>query len=163
MSGEKNRRVDSEIAPRQICVDLLVNNAGYGPHGAVEQCRLAEVRQIFEVNVFGLARLTHLLLPRMRERAAGRIINISSIGGKLYEPLGAWCHAARFAVEEFSDSLRVELRPFGIHAVMIEPAPIITEWNVSHGTICSGTAWARSERLETDVDGGQWGPGDSCT
>jgi short-subunit dehydrogenase len=110
-------------------VDLLVNNAGYGSYGAVEQVPLAEARRQFEVNVFGLARLTQLLLPGMRERAAGRIINVSSIGGKIYEPLGAWYHATKFAVEGFSDSLRIELRPFGIEVVLIEPGPIITEWN----------------------------------
>ena len=88
-----------------------------------------EARRQFEVNVFGLARLVQLVVPHMREQKSGRIINISSIGGKFYEPLGAWYHATKFAVEGFSDSLRLELAPFGIHVVIVEPGPIVTEWN----------------------------------
>ena len=110
-------------------IDVLVNNAGYGSYGAVEDVPIDEARRQFEVNVFGLARLCQLVTPHMRERESGRIINISSIGGKFYEPLGAWYHATKFAVEGFSDSLRVELRPFGIDVVLIEPGPIVTEWN----------------------------------
>jgi NAD(P)-dependent dehydrogenase (short-subunit alcohol dehydrogenase family) len=110
-------------------IDVLVNNAGYGSYGAVEDVPIDEARRQFEVNVFGLARLTQLVTPTMREQGAGRIINVSSIGGKFYEPLGAWYHATKFAVEGFSDSLRLELAPFGIRVVIIEPGPIITEWN----------------------------------
>ena len=110
-------------------IDVLVNNAGYGSYGAVEDVPIDEARRQFEVNVFGLARLTQLVTPHMRRQGSGRIINISSIGGKFYEPLGAWYHATKFAVEGFSDSLRIELAPFGIHVVIIEPGPIRTEWN----------------------------------
>ena len=110
-------------------IDVLVNNAGYGSYGAVEDVPIDEARRQFEVNVFGLARLVQLVVPHMREQKSGRIINISSIGGKFYEPLGAWYHATKFAVEGFSDSLRLELAPFGIHVVIVEPGPIITEWN----------------------------------
>ena len=110
-------------------LDVLVNNAGYGSYGAVEDVPIDEARRQFEVNVFGLARLTQLVTPHMRAQASGRIINISSIGGKFYEPLGAWYHATKFAVEGFSDSLRIELAPFGIDVVLIEPGPIRTEWN----------------------------------
>jgi NAD(P)-dependent dehydrogenase (short-subunit alcohol dehydrogenase family) len=95
----------------------------------VEDVALDEARRQFEVNVFGLARLIQLAVPPMRVQGGGRIINISSIGGKIYEPLGAWHHATKFAVEGFSDSLRIELRPFGIDVVIIEPGPIRTEWN----------------------------------
>jgi NAD(P)-dependent dehydrogenase (short-subunit alcohol dehydrogenase family) len=110
-------------------VDVLVNNAGYGSYGAVEHVSLDEARRQFEVNVFGLARLTQLVTPPMRERRSGRIINISSVGGKFYEPLGAWYHATKFAVEGFSDSLRLELAPHGIQVVIIEPGAILTEWS----------------------------------
>jgi NAD(P)-dependent dehydrogenase (short-subunit alcohol dehydrogenase family) len=110
-------------------IDLLVNNAGYGSYGAVEDVPIDEARRQFEVNVFGLARLVQLATPHMRAQESGRIINISSIGGKFYEPFGAWYHATKFAVEGFSDSLRMELRPFGIQVVLIEPGPIRTEWN----------------------------------
>jgi NAD(P)-dependent dehydrogenase (short-subunit alcohol dehydrogenase family) len=110
-------------------LDVLVNNAGYGSYGAVEDVSIDEARRQFEVNVFGLARLVQLVTPHMREQGGGRIINISSIGGKFYEPMGAWYHATKFAVEGFSDSLRLELAPFGIDVVIIEPGPIRTEWS----------------------------------
>ena len=110
-------------------IDLLVNNAGYGSFGAVEDVPIAEARRQFEVNVFGLARLIQLVTPGMRERRQGRIINISSIGGKIYEPLGGWYHATKFAVEGLSDCLRIELAGFGIRVVLVEPGPILTEWN----------------------------------
>ena len=117
------------IIDEQGRIDLLVNNAGYGSYGAVEDVPIDEARRQFEVNVFGLARLVQLVTPHMRAQESGRIINISSIGGKFYEPFGAWYHATKFAVEGFSDSLRMELRPFGIEVVLIEPGPIRTEWN----------------------------------
>ena len=117
------------IVEEQGRVDLLVNNACYGSYGAVEDVPLAEARRQFDVNVFGLARLTQLVTPHMRAQKSGRIINISSIGGKFYEPFGAWYHATKFAVEGFSDCLRMELKPFGIKVVIIEPGPLITEWN----------------------------------
>ncbi len=110
-------------------IDVLVNNAGYGSYGSLEDVPLAEARYQFEVNIFGMARLTQLVLPQMRKQKEGTIINISSIGGKLGEPHGAWYHATKFAVEGLSDSLRMELRQFGIHVVVIEPGAIITEWN----------------------------------
>lgn len=117
------------IITEQGRIDVLVNNAGYGSYGAVEDVPIDEARRQFEVNVFGLARLVQLVTPHMRSRRSGRIINISSVGGKFYEPFGAWYHATKFAVEGFSDSLRMELRPFGIKVVLIEPGPIRTEWN----------------------------------
>ena len=117
------------IIAEQGRIDVLVNNAGYGSYGAVEDVPIDEARRQFEVNVFGLARLTQLVTPHMRAQGSGRIVNVSSIGGKYYEPFGAWYHATKFAVEGFSDSLRMELRPFGVDVVIIEPGPIITEWN----------------------------------
>jgi NAD(P)-dependent dehydrogenase (short-subunit alcohol dehydrogenase family) len=110
-------------------IDLLVNNAGYGSYGAVEDVPIDEARRQFEVNLFGLARLIQLVTPHMRRQGSGRIINISSIGAVIYEPFGAWYHATKNAVEGFSDSLRVELAPFGIDVVIIRPAGILTEWN----------------------------------
>jgi NAD(P)-dependent dehydrogenase (short-subunit alcohol dehydrogenase family) len=110
-------------------IDVLVNNAGYGSYGSVEDVPLAEARRQFDVNIFGLARLIQLTVPHMRAQGSGRIINISSIGGKFYEPLGGWYHATKFALEGLSDSLRIELRPFGIDVVLIEPAGVLTEWS----------------------------------
>ncbi|MFD9703240.1 oxidoreductase [Lentzea sp. NPDC059081] len=109
-------------------IDVLVNNAGYGSYGAVEDVPLDEARYQFEVNVFGLARLVQLVSPHMRRAGSGKIINVSSIGGRIYEPLGAWYHSTKFAVEGLSDSLRLELRPFGIDVVVIQPGGIRTEW-----------------------------------
>ncbi len=110
-------------------IDVLVNNAGYGSYGALEDVPISEGRAQFDVNLFGLARLTQLTLPQMRTQGNGRIINISSMGGKIYEPLGSWYHATKFAVEGLSDSLRLELKPFGIDVVVIEPGGIRTEWS----------------------------------
>src|SRR6188472_1147410 len=133
-------------------IDVLVNNAGYGSYGAVEDVPIDEARRQFEVNVFGLARLTQLVTPTMREQGAGRIINVSSIGGKFYEPLGAWYHATKFAVEGFSDSLRLELAPFGIQVVIIEPGPIVTEWNsISRDALVESSAGTAYERQAEGV------------
>lgn len=109
-------------------IDVLVNNAGYGSYGAVEEIPMADARAQMDVNVFGLAHVIQLVLPSMRRRRTGRILNVSSIGGKIWSPLGAWYHASKFAVEGFSDCLRNELRPFGIDVVLIEPAGTVTEW-----------------------------------
>ncbi len=107
-------------------VDVLVNNAGYGLYGPVEEIPLDEARYQFEVNVFGPARLTQLLLPAMRERRSGTIVNITSMGGKIYTVLGAWYHATKHALEGWSDSLRLEAEPFGIRVVVVEPGLIET-------------------------------------
>lgn len=111
-------------------IDVLVNNAGYGAFGALEDVPNDEGRRQFDVNVFGLARLTQLVLPHMRAQRSGRIINMSSMGGRICEPLGSWYHATKFAVEGMSDALRLELAPFGIHVVLIEPGGMNTEWGV---------------------------------
>ena len=110
-------------------LNVLVNNAGYGSYGAVEDVPLEEARRQFEVNVFGAARLIQLALPLMREQKSGTIVNISSIGGKMYEPFGGWYHATKFALEGLSDCLRLELAPFGINVVVVEPGAIKTEWS----------------------------------
>ena len=118
----------NEILQTENRIDLLVNNAGYGSFGALEDVPLSEAKYQFEVNIFGLARLTQLVMPTMRAQHSGRIINISSIGGSLGEPHGAWYHATKYAVEGLSDSLRMELKQFGIDVVIIKPGAIITEW-----------------------------------
>ena len=109
-------------------IDVLVNNAGYGSYGAVEELPMADARAQMDVNLFGLAHAIQLVLPSMRRHRSGRILNLSSIGGKIWSPLGAWYHASKFAVEGFSDCLRNELRPFGIDVVLIEPGATVTEW-----------------------------------
>ncbi|WP_223342718.1 oxidoreductase [Synechocystis sp. PCC 7339] len=112
-------------------LDILINNAGYGSYGALEDVPIEEARYQFEVNVFGLGRLTQLVLPQMRKQSFGKIVNITSVGGKIYEPLGSWYHASKFAVEGLSDCLRLELRPFGIDVIIVEPGPIKTEWGAT--------------------------------
>ena len=109
-------------------IDVLVNNAGYGSYGAIEDVPMAEARRQIEVNLFGLARMIQLVVPGMRGRGGGTIVNITSIGGKITTPLGGWYHASKFAVEGLSDALRTELAPFGIDVVVIEPGGIATEW-----------------------------------
>jgi len=109
-------------------IDILINNAGYGSYGSVEEVSIEEAKRQFEVNIFGLARITQLVLPTMRKQKSGRIVNISSMGGKIYTPFGAWYHATKFALEGWSDCLRIELIQFGIDVVLVEPGGIQTEW-----------------------------------
>ncbi|WP_313685758.1 oxidoreductase [Pantoea sp.] len=107
-------------------VDVLVNNAGFGLYGPVEEIGIDEARYQFEVNLFGAARLTQLLLPAMRARRRGHIVNITSMGGKMYSILGAWYHATKHALEGWSDCLRLEVAGFGIKVVIVEPGVIET-------------------------------------
>lgn len=109
-------------------VDALVNNAGYGSYGSLEDVPLDEARAQFEVNIFGLARMSQLVLPGMRAKKAGRIVNISSIGGRVTLPLGSWYHASKHALEGLSDCLRMETRDFGIHVSVVQPGGTESEW-----------------------------------
>ena len=116
------------ILEKEGSIDILVNNAGYGSYGAIEDVPIDEARRQFEVNIFGLARLTQLVLPKMRENRYGKIVNISSMGGKIYTPFGGWYHATKHALEGFSDCLRLETASFGIDVIIIEPGGIATPW-----------------------------------
>lgn len=109
-------------------IDILINNAGFGSYGAIEDVPLNDARYQLEVNVFGAARLIQLVLPYMRKNKYGKIVNISSIGGKMATPFGGWYHASKFALEGLSDSLRNEVKPFGIDVIVIEPGGIKSEW-----------------------------------
>lgn len=117
------------ILTEQGRIDVLVNNAGYGSYGALEDVPMEEARAQMDVNVFGAARLTQLVLPAMRAQRSGTIVNVTSMGGKITTPLGAWYHATKFALEALSDCLRMEVAPFGINVVVIEPGGIRTEWS----------------------------------
>lgn len=143
------QRCVSTILEEQGRIDILVNNAGYGYFGAVENVSMEEARRQLEVNVFGLARLTQLVLPAMRAQGSGRIINVSSVAGKVVLSYGGWYHVSKFAVEALSDSLRMETKPFGIDVVLIEPSGIKTDWGIiaadnlsecSAGTVYQKTA-----------------------
>jgi short-subunit dehydrogenase len=116
------------IEASEGAVGVLVNNAGYGLEGAFETTPMSEVRRQFETNVFGLIRLTQLVLPKMRAQRWGRIVNLSSVGGKITLPGGAYYHATKHAVEAMSDALRFEVSGFGIDVVIIEPGAIKTSF-----------------------------------
>ena len=125
---EDVRNVVETIGKNHNGVDVLINNAGYGMYGAMEDVTIEDARRQFEVNLFGLANLTKSVLPGMRAKKSGKIINISSMGGKIYTPLGAWYHATKHALEGWSDCLRLELSPFNIDVVIVEPGVIKTEF-----------------------------------
>lgn len=117
-----------QILEAEGSIDILVNNAGFGSYGAFEEVPVADARYQMEVNVFGAARLTQLVLPSMIENNYGKIVNISSIGGKIASALGGWYHASKFALEALSDSLRNEVKQFGVDVIVIEPGGIKSEW-----------------------------------
>ncbi|MBR1516378.1 MAG: SDR family NAD(P)-dependent oxidoreductase [Paludibacteraceae bacterium] len=111
-------------------IDVLINNAGYGYFGAVENVPMDDARHQMEVNVFGLARLCQLVLPAMRRQRSGRIINVASVAGKTVMYYGGWYHVSKYSVEALSDALRMEVKPFGIDVVLIEPGAIKTDWGL---------------------------------
>ena len=121
-------RCVQRIVAEQGRIDVLVNNAGFGLYGPVEEVPLDQARYQYDVNLFGLARLTQLVLPHMRRQGRGRIINISSIGGVISTPLGAWYHSTKFALEGWSDCLRQEVKRFGIEVIVVRPGLIATEF-----------------------------------
>ena len=110
-------------------IDVLWNNAGFGLWGAVEDISIERAKNQFDVNLFGLARITQEVLPFMRERKEGIIINTSSVGGRIYTPLGAWYHSTKHALEGLSDCLAYELKKFGIKVCLLQPGMIVTEFN----------------------------------
>jgi len=121
------QQVVDSIISKEGKIDILWNNAGYGLYGSVEDVPVEEARKQFEVNLFGLASITQKVLPFMRKAKSGTIINTSSMGGKMYTPMGAWYHASKHALEGFSDCLRLELKEFNIHVVVLEPGIIETD------------------------------------
>ncbi len=118
----------TQVNDAEGAIGVLVNNAGYGSEGPFEEVPMAEVRRQFETNVFGLIRLTQLVLPRMRAQRWGKVVNVSSMGGRLVLPGGAFYHATKFAVEAMSDALRFEVRSFGIDVIVVEPGAIMTQF-----------------------------------
>jgi short-subunit dehydrogenase len=128
--------LDGSVPP----VGALVNNAGYGEYGTIEETSLDRVRRQFETNVFGLARITQLVLPGMRAAGRGRIINIGSMGGRLVFPAGGYYHASKYAVEALTDALRFEAAPFGIRVSLIEPGLIRTGFSDTAAHTLAGSA-----------------------
>ena len=134
------------VTREQGRIDVLINNAGYGQYGALEDVPTDQARRQLETNLIGAARLIQLCLPLMRAQKSGTIFNISSIGGKLATPLGGWYHASKYALEGYSDALRNEVRRYGINVVIIEPGGVESEW--------SGIAMDEAARLS---GGGPYG------
>lgn len=123
------QRAVSQTVATFGCIDVLVNNAGYAQFGAVEEIPVEKVEQMFDVNVFGTLRMIRAVLPHMRSRRSGRIINISSVTGKFCTPANGTYSASKFALEALSDALRLEVAPFGIHVVVIEPGMVKTHFH----------------------------------
>jgi short-subunit dehydrogenase len=125
-------------------IDVLVNNAGYGFRGAVEEADDKEIRQVFDTNFFGLVAVTQAVLPGMRARRRGHIINISSTGGRMAQPGSGFYSATKFAVAGMSEALRKELNPLGIHVTVVEPSGFRTDF--------AGRSLQQSKRTIDDYD-----------
>jgi short-subunit dehydrogenase len=110
-------------------IGVLINAAGFGEFGSIEETPLAQARRQFDVNVFGLVALTQHVLGPMRLARRGRVVNVSSLAGEFSSPMGGWYHASKFALEALSDSLRAEMRPFGIQVTVVQPGPVRTPWH----------------------------------
>lgn len=123
-------------------VDILVNCAGYGEFGSIEETSLADARRQLEVNVIGATGLCRAVLPGMRENGRGRIVNVSSLAGEFASPLAGWYHASKFALEALSDSLRGEVAQFGIDVTVVQPSYVATDWHA--------TAMGRLERASAN-------------
>jgi short-subunit dehydrogenase len=137
---ESMKAAVATIEAERGAVGALVNNAGYGAYGTIEETDLDGVRAQFETNVFGLARMTQLVLPGMRAAGNGRIINVGSFGGRLVFPVGGYYHASKYAVEALTDALRFEAAPFGIQVSLIEPGLIRTGFGDTAAHTLSGSA-----------------------
>jgi NAD(P)-dependent dehydrogenase (short-subunit alcohol dehydrogenase family) len=141
-------------------VGVLINNAGYSQSGAVETVPMDEVRRQFETNVFGLVRMCQLVLPGMRRQRWGRIVNLSSMGGRLVFPGGGLYHGTKYAVEAISDALRFEVRDFGVDVILIEPGLIKTEFGetAAKGTGDGGDYAAFNDAVAKATAGAYEGP-----
>ena len=142
-------------------LDVLVNNAGYGTAGPTEMCTDADLRAQYDVNVFGLMAMTRAFLPAMRERGDGKVINVSSVGGRMTLPMMGVYNSTKYALESLTDALRMELRPFGVHFSLIEPGVIntgfadrsmneVTKYQNHDGPYAAVTARAQELRAFTD-------------
>ena len=134
----------AEIESRVGAIDVLVNNAGYGHEGILEESSIDELRRQFEVNVFGAVAMIQAVLPAMRKRRAGHILNITSMGGIITLPGLSYYHGSKFALEGISEALGKEVKDFGIHVTAIEPGGFRTDW--------AGRSMVRAERSIPDYD-----------
>jgi len=159
------RAAVAQVTEEQGAVGVLVNNAGYSQSGAVESVPMEQVRAQFETNVFGLLQMCQLVLPGMRSQAWGKVVNISSMGGRLTFPGGGLYHATKYAVEALSDALRFEVRGFGVDVIVVEPGLIVTQFGeVAAGSVGQTTAitrtltprWPRSPQTRTKAQWPSW-------
>lgn len=153
----------SAVEKEDGAVGVLINNAGYGLQGPVEEFPMEDVRRQFDTNVFGLVRMCQLVLPGMRGQRWGRIVNVSSIGGKLVFPGGGFYHGTKHAVEAISDALRFEVRGFGVRVIIVEPGTVITPFgDTAVGTMAaardSGPYAEFKEGLARTIEGAYEGP-----
>lgn len=126
----ESKRIVDEIIKKEGRIDILINNAGYGELGPIEMVSIDDAKYQMEVNVFSLANMCKLVIPSMRENKKGRIINISSIAGRITTYFGGWYNISKYSVEALSDSLRLDLKKFNIDVTMIEPGPFKTNWGI---------------------------------
>ncbi|TGA98338.1 SDR family NAD(P)-dependent oxidoreductase [Sporolactobacillus shoreae] len=125
---ESNQYFVEAAIKEQGRIDVLINNAGYGEYGPLEEISLDNAKHQFDVNVFAASELTQLVLPLMRKQTFGRIINVTSIGENVFMPLGGWYHATKAALGMWSDVLDMEIRPFGLRSIVIQPGGTQSEW-----------------------------------
>lgn len=126
--SDSNKAFVKQILDEAGHIDVLINNAGYGEYGPAEEIPMDKIRKQFETNFFGAVELTQLILPTMRAQNYGRIVNISSIGGDVYMPLGAYYHATKAALQQWSDVLDLEVTQFGIRSVCVQPGGTQSSW-----------------------------------
>lgn len=152
----------NQITSEAGSIDILVNSAGLGSYGALEDVPMYEAKNQMEINLFGAARLIQLVLPQMRKNRYGKIVNISSVGGKVGLPMGSWYHASKFAIEGMSDCLRNEVRGFGIDVIVIEPGGTKSEMTeigaadlirISGSTVYKGLANSVAKMYSTMAKG----------
>ena len=135
-----SKRVVDDIISKEGKIDILINNAGYGELGPIEVVSIENAKKQLEVNVFALANMSKLVIPSMRKQRSGRIINISSVAGRISTYYGGWYNVSKFAVEALTDSLRLDLKRFGISVTAIEPGPFKTNWgNIACTNILEST------------------------
>lgn len=129
-SDESAKEVIEHIVREESRIDVLVNNAGYGELGPMETTSMENAQRQLDVNVMGLARMTQLVLPHMRQQHHGRIVNVASIAGRITFCFAGWYNASKYAVEALSDATRMEVRPYGIDVAIIEPGGVYSNWGV---------------------------------
>ncbi|GAX01320.1 hypothetical protein C5L25_000973 [Secundilactobacillus silagei JCM 19001] len=136
VTDDDSRKNFVQAAEKEATLDVLINNAGYGEYGPLEEVSLEKVRRQVETNLFGAAELTKLVLPRMRHQHTGRIVNISSLGGDMYSALGGWYHVTKHGLNVWSDVLDTEIRQFGLRSVVVEPGGTQSSWSdIAMGSI----------------------------